>query len=95
MSASQIIDISQWGNVGLGTFGEQFFRCTKLNITAVDILDLTEVISFRCMFLDAFSLNADLSQWKTNEIIDMRYMFHNASLFNCNLNNFETKDVIY
>ena len=78
----QIIDISQWGCVRLANEGSQFYMCTQLKLSAMDVLDLTGVTCMRAMFCNASSFNGDVSQWNTGSVTNMYRMFYNASSFN-------------
>ena len=49
-SCRQIVDISQWGCLGLSPQGHQFIGCVNLNCSAQDAPNLTSVTSFERMF---------------------------------------------
>ena len=49
-SSDQIVDISQWGCLGLSPHGYQFAMCVNLNCSARDAPNLTSVTSFSSMF---------------------------------------------
>ena len=56
ISCQQIIEISQWGCVRLGTCGSQFRGCRFLDITALDTPDLTRVTDMSWCFFRAEEL---------------------------------------
>ena len=89
-SSKQIVDISQWGCLGLSSKGHQFSRCVNLKCSAQDAPDLTSVTSFESMFFGASSFNGDLSGWNTAACTDMSYMFAEASSFNGDLSGWNT-----
>jgi len=91
-SRSQIADISQWGCVGLGISGEQFIGCSSLNVSALDVPDLTRVLSFKSMFARNKVFNGDVSKWSTGSVTDMSSMFANSS-FNGDISNWNTANV--
>ena len=49
-TCEQIVDISQWGCLGLSSKGYQFAGCVNLECSAQDAPDLTSVTSFNYMF---------------------------------------------
>ena len=81
-SADMITDILQWGNVKLGTVGHYLSQCPKLNITATDTPDLSEVSNLYRMFSYSTSFNQDISSWDVSNVTNMSLMFAGASSFN-------------
>ena len=77
-SCEQIIDISQWGCLGLSPHGYQFKGCVNLNSSAQDAPNLTSVRSLRSMFQDCKLFNGDLSGWNTAACTNMSSMFNGA-----------------
>ena len=92
-SRDKIVDISQWGCMGLGNEGKQFFGCSNLNVSAVDEPDLSRVTNMIDMFLGASSLNCDLSRWNTRNVINMYGMFFSARAFNSDISGWSTHNV--
>ena len=96
-SCKQIVDISQWGCVGLGSKGSQFRNCINLNITAVDAPNLTlgsGIHNLSKMFQGASKFDGDLSGWETSLVTNMSLMFHRCSNFTGKgMNNFNTSNV--
>ena len=80
----KILDVNQWGSVAWGSMFGAFAGCSNLDITAVDIPDLSGVNSLNSMFLDCTSLvgNSSFGAWETGNIQFARNMFQNAVLFN-------------
>jgi hypothetical protein len=52
----KITDINQWGQLKLGTNAGHFDGCNNIDISAVDILDLSTVATFVFMFRNCSSL---------------------------------------
>jgi len=80
----KILEVKQWGSVVWGSMFGAFAGCSNLDITAVDIPDLSGVNSLNSMFLDCSSLvgNSSFGAWETGNIQFAGYMFKNAVLFN-------------
>ena len=84
--SQQIMDISQWGCVGLEKRGGfQFSECAQLRMSASDAPDLTRMTNMSSMFFRASSFNGDVSQWNTGSVTNMGSMFFRASSFNGNI----------
>ena len=94
----KIYDIKQWGN-GFGfnynanNRGELTFRgCNNLDITATDVLDLSNANRFDRFFEGCNNLvfNTSINNWDTSNIINFQFMFNDCFLFNQPLNNWNT-----
>ena len=92
-SCSQIVDISHWGDVRLGTKGYQFYACENLRLSAQDVPNLSNVFDLSSMFEGARSFTGDLREWDTSKVDNMSKMFKNAVVFNCNLSSWNTSAV--
>ena len=86
----QILDISQWGCLGLSNQGHQFEGCINLNQSAQDVPNLTSVTNLSYMFCNASVFNGDASNWDTSACTDMRCMFYDASSFNGDISRWNT-----
>lgn len=96
MSSRNIIDISHWGDVKLGTDGQQLSQCRNLNVSATDAPNLNHVTSMEAMFWRAVSLgsrNCDFSNWNTGNVTNMSNMFCDATSFNGDISRFDTSAV--
>ena len=91
--ANNILDISQWGCVGLGTHGYQFHECQSLNISAVDTPELSKVTNMSHMFYNTSLEDEDLSQWDTSNVTNMEYMFYRTE-FNGDISKWDTRNVV-
>ena len=92
-SSTSITDICQWGSVGLGASGYQFYGCSNLRCSATDGPDLAHVTDMTYMFKGATLFNGDLSSFDTSAVTDMRRMFAGAKKFNGDLSRFNTSAV--
>ena len=93
---TELIEISQWGNLRLYSGYEVFRHCYNLiNITARDQPNLTFAINLSDMFAECTSLNGDLSKWDVSNIQNMCNMFRGCSSLNTALNNWDTSKVQY
>ncbi|WP_312510353.1 BspA family leucine-rich repeat surface protein [Chryseobacterium culicis] len=92
----ELIEVSQWGSIiWLQQFDRGFASCTKLDVTAADTPNLTQISSISEMFLNCPSLvgNSSFSNWNTSTITNMRGMFNSATLFNQNIGSWNTAKV--
>ena len=93
-STDNIVNISQWGDVKLGTDGNQFRDCRFLRVSATDAPNLNNVTSMAHMFQRARSLvNCDFSNWNTGNVTNMANMFYDAEVFNADVSRFDTSAV--
>ncbi len=78
----KLIDISQWGNLRVGNYGDYFYGCENLNSTATDALNLTGTTDLNNMFRRTTNFNGDITNWDVSQVIEMDYMFVDARAFN-------------
>lgn len=78
----KLTDISAWGPLQLGNDGAYFWGAANLNLTATDGPDLSATNNLSNIFLNATSLNADLSGWDVSAVNTMTGAFRGASAFN-------------
>ena len=90
-SKSDLIDISQWGEIQWTSMLSMFLGCNNSSfttITATDTPDLSSVTSLNSMFKNASSFNYDLSSWNVSNVTNMAGgMFQNATSFSQNLSS--------
>lgn len=91
----KIIDIMKWGSNIWGPLGLEgaFFGCSKLNSTATDAPNLTQVTSLSQIFKGASSFNGAIGNWNTSNVINMSEAFVGASAFNQEINDWNTSNV--
>ena len=90
----QLVDISQWGCVGLGKNGYQFNSCHMLSsITAVDAPNLTGINNLERMFFNATLFDGNLSSWDVSGVTNLAGMFQNASSFTGDISNWQVSNV--
>lgn len=92
---TKIKNITQWGNIAWSNFGNAFYGCTALNITATDVPVLSGVTNMSRMFQFCIALNgpANIGSWNTATVTDMSYLFNGAALFNQNVGGWNTAAV--
>jgi surface protein len=91
----RLIDIEQWGNTAWSTMSTAFYGCNNLNISAIDIPDLTNVNSMFAMLSRCDTLNGPLNinTWNTSNVTDMSYLFARSHNFNQPVGNWNTSNV--
>lgn len=77
----KIIDIKQWGTVGIENCAGMFYGCTNLGvITATDTPDFSASVNMRNMFRGCTGItHLDTSEWKTPMVTDMASMFRGCA----------------
>lgn len=92
---TKIKNITQWGNIAWTNFGNAFYGCTTLNITATDVPVLSGVTNMSRMFQFCIALNgpSNIGSWNTATVTDMSYLFNGAALFNQNVGGWNTAAV--
>ena len=93
-SVSKIYDIVNWG-IGFQLISSNdgyFQNCVNLDITATDVLDLSNCQRFDSFFRGCNNLvfNNSINNWDTSNIINFKFMFNDCFLFNQPLNNWDT-----
>lgn len=79
--------ITQWGTFQ-PTVAEVFRGCSNLNVTATDIIDLSQTTTLTSFFAGCSSLvfNTSLADWDVSLITDFTSVFNGCSLFNLSIN---------
>ncbi len=92
-----LIEIMQWGTIGLTGSGLQdaFTGCTNLaTISATDQPDLSTITSLSGMFKDCSTLNSNnLVNWDVSTITSMEGMFNSAVSFDQDLSSWDISNV--
>jgi surface protein len=80
----KLLEIMQWGNMGLGNTVNYFYGAENLQLTATDAPDLSGATTLFQAFRGATSLGdiGNMNDWDVSSITDMRYMFFEANSFN-------------
>jgi len=90
---TKILDIVQWGDLNVGNSGGYFYGCENLDVSAVDVLDLTGTTNLKDMFAEAYLFNGDISGWDVSEVTDMSRLFYYAFLFNQDISSWDVSSV--
>ena len=85
--------VSAWGPLQLGNEGGYFWGATNLNFTASDGPDLALTNNLSNAFLNATSLNANLSGWDVSHVTNLNGTFRGATAFNGNVTNWDVSAV--
>jgi surface protein len=80
----KLIDIKQWGtDFILGTNEGGYFQgCANMNISAVDLPNLSVTTSFEFCFAGCTIFNQNIGGWNVSKATNMASMFLNATSFN-------------
>lgn len=92
----KITDISQWGNLKLGTNeGSYFYGCSNLSVTATDILSLAGTTHMTSTFHNCSSLSSipNINDWDVSAVTNMTAMFR-SSAFNQDISSWVTSSSI-
>ena len=82
---TDLLDITQWGDIQFYDASELFSNCINLKISAIDTPNLKLVEDLSDMFNNCTNLTGDLSKWDVSNIIYMYSMFNGCKLFNSDL----------
>ncbi|MCF6226127.1 MAG: BspA family leucine-rich repeat surface protein [Xanthomonadales bacterium] len=88
-----ILSVDQWGTNAWTSFQNAFWGAENLEILATDTPDLSQLTSLQRMFMGAFNVNPDVSNWDTSTVTNMASMFRSASSANPNLELWDTSAV--
>lgn len=94
ISATNIIDITSWGQVKLGNDGEYFKKCSNLQVSALDAPDLSETTNFKAFFREASAFNSNINHWDVSTVTSMQDVFYKAYNYNQPLDNWDVSNVV-
>jgi surface protein len=91
----RLSDVAQWGNVPWSSMQFAFWGCARLNISAKDIPNLSNVNSMINMFRECTILNSpvNINNWDVSNVNHMRGVFADAISFNQPLDNWDVSKV--
>lgn len=89
----KILSIDKWGNNPWKSMSKAFYGCFKLQITAKDRPNLSQVTDMSQMFQGACSINNMLDHWDVSKVTNMQFLFYGASKFNQALGNWNMSKV--
>jgi surface protein len=88
-----LVNVKQWGDAPWNYLEYAFAGCSKLQISALDTPDLSNVVSLFSMFFQATNFNSPVEHWNTSNITNMRSVFNNAQSFNQPIGKWNTSNV--
>jgi alpha-tubulin suppressor-like RCC1 family protein len=87
-NADKLISIEQWGDyIQWANMESAFAGCEKLQITAKDKPNVSQVTDFKRIFWDCKTMNAPLTAWDVGKGTTFEYAFFNATSFNQDLSS--------
>ncbi len=91
----KLLNVAQWGTVLWSSMQDAFKGCSNLNISAIDLPNLSNVKSLNNMFYECSKLNepVNINQWNTQNVTDMSGVFAFATRFNQPIGNWNTEKV--
>jgi surface protein len=91
----QLVDVKQWGNIGINSYDSSFYDCNNLTgISATDYPILSGNISGMfesCELLGTTATN--ISNWNTENVTNMGSMFANNTNFNSDVSSWNVSNV--
>jgi surface protein len=89
----KLLNLMQWGTMGLGNLGGHFYGASNMVITATDSPDLTGVTSMFASLAFARLANPPMALWDMSNVDDMGSMFMEASSFNQDISGWNVSRV--
>jgi hypothetical protein len=93
---SRVTEVKQWGNCPWATFESAFFSHTNLQITATDIPNLSQCVSFDNAFNSCYVLTGgNIGSWDigSSSATSSAFMFGDTTALNANLNNWDVSKI--
>jgi surface protein len=94
---SKVLKIKQWGEIQWTSMRNAFAGCSNLDLTAIDVPNLSGVIDLGSIFGGCINLvnsNGSISNWNISNISTLTTSFSNCQLFNKSLSSWNTSNVI-
>ena len=92
---NRLKNVEQWGGVHWNSMESAFLGCIYLNITAIDIPNLSNVTTMSSMLRQCTYLNSpvNINNWNTSNVSDMSRLFEGVNNFNQPIGNWNTSSV--
>jgi surface protein len=92
---ARLLDVEQWGSIKWSSMNVAFQGCVNLNISSLDIPDLSNVVDMSGMFSDCSELNGpiNISNWDVINTINMSNLFIGSKKFNQPIGSWNTSNV--
>ncbi len=88
-----ILSVERWGDIAWQNMANAFMGATNLQINALDVPDLSQVLDMSFMFAGAISLNQNIGSWNVSTVTNMLGMFSGAYSFNQDIGNWDVSSV--
>jgi len=89
----ELVDVVQFGEIGWKSTASMFKHCSRLEISAEDTPNLSQVSDMSSMFEKARYFIADLSQWDVSNVTNMANMFYATLYFDVDISNWNVGNV--
>ncbi len=90
-----IHDIKSWGPLNLGNSSGYFFGCSNLTVSATDVLDLTNTLTFENAFRStSITTIPSINNWDFSLVTSFKRLLASASSFNQYLGDIDTSSVV-
>jgi surface protein len=95
LDRQRLTDVEQWGSTQWISMDSAFYGCFHLNITSIDMPNLSNVSSMSWMFFGCSFLNGpiNINNWNTSSVTNMQRMFSGNTNFNQPIGNWNTSSV--
>jgi len=78
----QLVDVEQWGTTIWESMEFSFYGCENMQMSAVDIPNLSNVTTMKGMFRNVNSIGQSIGDWDVSNVSDLSEMFAEVSSFN-------------